>query len=173
MPKVYTAFFKRELGKVDGVFTLQWHDPTKPHIEPVKIFNRLPARSGSPRDPDNAWKVGVGAIPKGEYYLWLRDPVDPGPDFPTTPGGIGKAYRISNSLTDHDTIYGPNGKKRTLVRLHPENCYKGSAGCTATVWNKDGTLEPIPRLKSENVRLFSFLDMLSKDLEYIKYVVLQ
>lgn len=166
----YTAFFKRQHGGIDGVFTLQSFDPV--HKLVIKVFDRLPARSGNRKNPDAIWTTGIGAIPTGTHFLWLKDPVDPGPDLPTTAGGIGKAYRISNSGTDHDTIYGPGGQKRSLVRLHPENCFKGSAGCIALVWNVDGTLTPILEKRQKVAHLFQFLDSLAKTQEFIPLKVL-
>ncbi len=162
----YVAKFTRPRATINGTFNiLNLPQPS------VTLFS-LPARSGEPVEPDAVWKTGVGAIPMGSYYLWLRDPVDPGPDLPITPGGIGKTYRISNSLKDHDTISGgPHGQSRRNVRLHPENCYPGSAGCIALVWNVDRTLEEIPELKNEVLRLYAWLDSIAKAYEYISLEV--
>lgn len=155
------AYFNRHESTIEGVFTLQAADKNG---KIQMLFHQLPARSGQKGYTHTSWERNKSPIPYGEHRLWLKS-VNPG-TFPTTPGGIGEFYPISNT-SDRRVIANkldPN-ERRLDIGLHPENAYAGSAGCIVL-------LIDTPKRKKEVERLFAYLRGLGQYQEFIELRVL-
>lgn len=137
MADIYTAYFYRMPNTIDAVFTIQKYDPDHPDKQPVKIFDRLPARSGQYSHRNTSWVRGKSPIPKGDFYLWTK-PVQPGA-YDVHGRAIGQFHPISSSPTNHRLIKHPTDPtlERWDVGAHPENDYPGSAGCTVLLHNTE------------------------------------
>jgi len=158
----FTAYFDRNPEDINGLFTVQDHDGGK-------LFNRLPARSGQPGFTNTSWIRGKSPIPysgelnSNELKIWLKKPQQ----FEQWPkaSGIGEFWAISNS-DDMRTIRGISKDFiRQDIGLHPENMYKGSAGCIVLVHD---TADQIIQV----VKLHKFLLKLIGQYDYLPLIVL-
>lgn len=153
-----TAYFDRTVASTEGKFTL------KDNFGNV-YFDKLPARSGQKGFTTNSWVRGKSPIPFGRHRLWLRK-TKKGPIFPTTPGGVGMFWPISN-LEDSRVIVDRQNPDliRMDIGLHPDNDFPSSIGCIVLVHET--------KEQKKNVEaLFNKLFELSETLEYIDLVVL-
>lgn len=154
-----TAYYDRQKGTVDGFFTLQEVDD---HGNIVKLFNKLPARSGQKGYTETDWVRGKSPIPYGTHELHLNSI---NKREWAGHSGIGWFFPIASPGFQRK-IEDPVTKLFRLdIGLHPENDFVGSAGCIVLLANTG------PR-KNEVLRLFEFLDRLFNDQKTIKLVVL-
>lgn len=135
-----SAYFKRDRDTIYGVFTIQ-SDTGR------KVFDRIKARSGQSAFTDSYWVTGKSPCPPGRFKLYT-DSVNQGAKAGRY--GIGESFPIGN--VHRDVIQSKSGRsRRTLIRLHEENTYPGSAGCIVIVeeeeWKK--VMEFLHSLKEE------------------------
>lgn len=162
----YRAFFDRKDDTIDGFFTII--DTRKPDS---KVFNRLPARSGQAGYTHSSWIRGKSPIPfskelgKTELMIHMQRPQN-FEQWPL-PAGVGEFWFISNSTKDPQTIQDPSNPKfeRVAVGLHPENLYKGSAGCIVLLHDTESR-------EKEVIRLHNFLLSLIDIYSYMPLTVL-
>lgn len=140
-------FFKRFTGSIDAVMTMI--------VDGKTIVRRHPCRTGQRAFLGDEWARGRGPIPRGLFWLWL-DPIDAGPDFPTTREGIGKFYNISNGSNRRLIVKAGNPSIfRSDIGLHPENALPGSAGCPVM-------RHETPLLRQQVVTVFNTLEELKE-----------
>lgn len=159
MGKQYRLYYDRQKGTIEGFFTLQMTDQVTGKV--TKILDRLPARSGQNPLADTSWERGKSPIPFNRQVkggeLWVHlSPVKQEGTILAPPRGIGEAWPVSSSLSDKDTIWHTNGlQKRTLIRIHDENNFKGSAGCIVIVNDSDYMAyhAALHELKNEGLRV--------------------
>ena len=120
-----TALFVRKKDNIEGWFHL-FDDEGK------KIITAL-ARSGKYGYEPTSWHRGKSPVPyTNDAYIWCNRVLQEGQHDPKG-AEIGEAWHISNHPHDHVRFSGPSGKYRTYIMIHPENDYKGSAGCIVIV----------------------------------------
>lgn len=138
------AFYDRNKDSIDGVFTLIKVEDNLA----VKLFDRLPARSGQNGHANTDWVRGKSPIPFGKHELSLNS-VSKREWAGAT--GVGEFFPIS-SPGFFRKIEDPKNKYnfRLDIGLHPENNFKGSAGCIVL-------LVDTPERKAEVEKLFAFL----------------
>jgi hypothetical protein len=155
-PIQFDAYFDRSTSGIEGAFTLQQVLNGKA----IKLFEKLPARSGQRGWTKTDWTTEKSPIPFGHYRLWTKS-LKPGKK--ANFDGIGEFFQISNG-DQRGIIQGPNKEQRRVgVGLHRENNKPGSAGCIVL-------LDNTPALDDEVTRLFKFLRSLPQD--YITLKVL-
>ena len=98
---------------------------------------RFKGRTGSPLQKDKSeWKRGFSGIPAGEHWLWnfKNRTLQVGEINPKN-GEIGEFRPISSSKELFRVIASKtmSNKRREEIGLHPENGFKGSAGCVVIV----------------------------------------
>lgn len=127
-----------------------------------KLFERLPARSGQIgyTQPAKEWIRGKSPIPHGTWLLWLNSK-DPGK---FEKKGIGEFFPISSTV-NNPRLISQAEKQRWDIGLHPENIFRGSAGCVVLVWDT-------PARHQKVKELFNFLRSLVKTTPYLKITVL-
>ena len=159
---MYTVYFDRRNNKLsvkadDGRF----------------VFEKIHALCGQAQHQNLSWVTGKSPIPYssevegGKYYLHLKYMNRNGGELISRePGGIGWFIPISNSKHNPWIITGVvSGQKRTYIGLHPENAFKGSAGCPVVQW---GTISE----QAECRALFHFLAELKRlGVEVLKFKV--
>lgn len=144
----FVAYFDRNHTTIEGLFTLQQIEGGKV----VKLFERLPARSGQAGFTNTNWERSKSPIPFGEHALWLK-PMNVGQWAGRT--GIGEFFHIG---TVSDPLVITDGRAdhiRRAVGLHPENSLPGSSGCIVL-------LADTPGRRAEVTWLFKFLAELGK-----------
>jgi hypothetical protein len=155
-PIQFDAYFDRSTSGIEGAFTLQQVLNGKA----IKLFERLPARSGQRGWTNKEWVRGKSAIPFGTFRLWTK-PIKVGKkaDY----DGIGEFFNISSG--DKRTVIQGfvSQQYREAIGLHRENDKPGSLGCIVL-------LDNTPALDDEVTRLFKFLRSLPQ--EYITLKVL-
>lgn len=125
-PAPFKAYFDRDVNNVNGLFSIV-------DASGVKVFNRLPVRSGQAGFTHTSWTSGKSPIPfskelSAPLRILLNHPNQEG-QWPATPGGIGEFWLITN-VPGTDLIRGKEaGHVRQAIGCHPENAYRGSAGC--------------------------------------------
>lgn len=163
MAKQYRLFYDRQRNTIEGFLTLQVTDQVTGKT--TKILDRLPARSGQNALANTSWERGKSPIPfnsqvKGSE-LWVHlAPVMQEGTILAPPRGIGEAWPVSSSLNERNTIWHANGKqKRTLIRIHDENNFRGSAGCIVIVHDSDYMAfhAAMHELKNEGLRVISLV----------------
>lgn len=136
MGLIHTIYLHRIPDTIDAVLTVQEYNPDQSDIEPKKLFDRLPFRTGqySLRHTDG-W-VSNGPIPKGDWWWWTDRELQPGQSHPTG-GGIGSFWNISSSKDERRYIVNPKNpaQKRVDIGGHWENAFKGSLGCPVGLWD--------------------------------------
>lgn len=148
----FRAYFDRTEDGIAGLFSIRKRDG-------VYLLEKALVRSGqSGHTRKPSFTTGKSPIPfnrevkTGELFLWTA-PINPGLDAGDT--GIGESYAISDSLNYKDWIYGKGtGQSRSLIRLHGENKYPGSAGCIVVVkkqtWKK--TIDVIEAIRKSGYK---------------------
>ena len=123
----YTIFVDRDKASVDGFMSVL-------DLKGNKIFDRLPIRSGQAGYTKTSWESGKSPIPySSELPKPLRVSLQSRPfqegEIPTA-GKIGEFWPVYN-VEGNTTLIQGSGKsqKRLSIGIHPENAYKGSAGC--------------------------------------------
>ncbi len=120
----HRLFFDRDINSIEGLLTLLRIEDDG---EVVPVFKRVPARSGQWGHTKTSWKRGKSPIPFGNHWM------------STTAGKLYMApygtrfYRIGSEPNNLDVIKDKRGNQRTLIGLHKENQYNGSAGCIVVV----------------------------------------
>lgn len=156
------AFYDRQPGTITGAFTLQ--------SGTVKLFDRLPARSGQRGHEGTSWIRGKSPIPFGEMRLWLSS-LNRGQM--AGERGIGEFFPISSGDNRRLIAWrelgegpAPGGTgERWDVGLHPENALPGSLGCIVL-------LTDTPQREAQVRRLFTYLNDLSKTQPWMRLTVL-
>lgn len=150
----HSLYFDRTKGTIYGVVSLIKAEGNKA----VKVFSRLPARSGSFAGSNDDWIPGRSPIPFGHHWmntapvpLWMEPK--------------GTPFFLIGSEKGTGVIIGPNGKTRTAIGLHLENNIPGSAGCIVLEWD---TTEK----KKQAFALFSYLKALKSAEPFVEVVVL-
>lgn len=132
------VFFDRKPEDIYGWLTVQAVIKGKV----VKLFDRLPVRSGQKGHTPTSWTVGKSPIPyspKGSpFRLWVDYSLKPR-IMPVGEETIGEFFNISSG-DDRGVIVNPanSSQRRTAVGLHPENKWDGTAGCIAVEWDDRG-----------------------------------
>jgi hypothetical protein len=155
----YRLFYDRQRDTIEGFLTLQVTNQLTGVT--IKTLNRLPARSGQNPLANTSWERGKSPIPFNNQVqgkeLWVHlSPIKQEGTILAPPKGIGEAWPVSTSLSEKDTIWHANGKqKRTLIRIHDENNYRGSAGCIVIVNDSDymALHAAFHELKNEGLRV--------------------
>jgi len=154
----HKIYYDRTRGQMDGVLTLQSVENGKA----VKIFERLPVRSGQPgylNGGEDDWVRGNGATPYGRHWLNCN---------PTKMVLMPKNtpfYSIS-SQKGTKTIFSPGlSKKRFDIGLHLENQFKGSAGCCVLIVDT-------PEQRKQADELLAFIVRLRQNEPFIEFEVL-
>lgn len=164
LPCPFKAYFDRKLDSINGLFTIQAEHTG------IKLFTRLPARSGQEGYSITSWVRGKSPIPYSndlgntELKIHLKCPKQL-QHWPSG-GEVGEFWPISNSEQDTSTI---QGISRDFIRkdigLHPENQYKGSAGCIVLLWDT-------PERKASLIKLHNFLMALAGKYDFIPLKVI-
>lgn len=138
-----TVYFQRGRGTIDGILTVQ----AAYNGKPFKRFEQIPVRSGQQSHADLEWIRGKSPIPFGDWFLHLASYK---PDqWPGDSDNIGEFFPISSSPIQTQIIY-KGHLKREAIGLHPENNFKGSAGCIVA-------LHDTPEYKASVSGLFQYL----------------
>jgi len=150
VPANIRVFFQRHQGTNEGWLTV---------IEDgKKVFTRLPCRTGqaSAIGQEFEWTRGRGPIPALDpLYLWTSANLNGGKMFPTSREGIGRFYHISSG-GNKQVISKPGTSMtyRVAIGIHPENGFKGSAGCVVLIHD-------LPSQRENVKKLFAYLDGLA------------
>lgn len=157
----FTIWFKRFPNRVDGQLTI---NSTKGE----NIFTRLHARSGQEGWTKTNWTSSKSPIPyskdvKGDLRLWLRPRQK---DQWAGATGIGEFWPISSQDGDDIFIWSLDGKQsRKVIGGHPENKFKGSAGCVVLVCDT-------PATKKIAEEVSKFLEDLMLEYDYVPMKVI-
>lgn len=157
----YTIWFKRNPARVDGQLTINGNDGKM-------IFTRLHARSGQEGWTKTSWTSSKSPIPyskeiKGDLRLWLHPRQK---DQWAGATGIGEFWPISSQDSDDVFIWSLDGKKfRKVIGGHPDNKWKGSAGCVVLAVET-------PELKKIAEDVSKFLESLMAEYDYIPMKVI-
>jgi len=159
MSEIITAYYKRFKGTVDGLFTIQSHNPATRQTQ--ALFSRHPARSGQPGYADTEWIQGKSPIPVGRFHLWLH-PV------PLQFSPVGTPFfPISSSLENRKFLRDSlSPKQREDVGLHLENEFTGTLCCIALL--HDTRVQ-----KAYTHAIFEFLKTLGETRKTIDLVVIR
>lgn len=163
---MYKAYFDRRKGSIDGLFTIHKIDG----LEVTEIFKHLPVRSGQRGFENVNWTSGKAPIPYTRELggkvlrIHIAKPRQEGQW--ANGAGIGEFWPIYNVPGDIRLIRGDDPDEvRVDIGGHPENAFKGSAGCVVFVCDTFSQ-------KKELVRLSRFLKSLIGVCEYIELEVL-
>lgn len=163
------ARYKRIKDSIDGLFSIIAYDNSGKEI---LAFNNLPARSGQYGFRNSSWHTGKSPIPYshevagGQLYIHLLTILQQGKWALQDPKGIGENRLISSSPNDPYTIHHATlDKKRTAVGIHPENWWKGSAGCVVLV--NDTLFQKMRILLAR-----TFINYVAKSKKYIELEVM-
>lgn len=167
MSVINTIYLHRLPGTIDAVLTVQEYDPAHPDIEPLKLFDRLPFRTGQYRLRNTDGWVQSSSIPKGDWWLWPRKEQQP-KQYGPKGSGIGAFFPISSGKDNHRLIINPakpHDRPRGDVGMHWENDFVGSLGCPVGLWNTK------PRY-AELAELFDWVREEGKVTEWIPFRVI-
>lgn len=175
-----TCYYDRKPNSIEGIFTVKTVDSKTNKI--IKEITRIPARSGQSSESNSSWIRGKSPIPwtqeskeasiqksildfPKELWIWLRNIKQFGEW--AGKNGIGEFRNISSNKTDPTTIQSPNNPKliRKDIGLHPENGFKGSAGCIVLIADTEEQKQRILVLRQ-------YLEELGKTQKHVRLVVL-
>ncbi len=159
----YKAYFDRDKKTVDGFFSVIDEKTGE------KIFDRFPVRSGQRAYTTTSWISGKSPIPfSSELKAPLKISLKSKPlqeDQWAGEAGIGEFWPVYNHPTRTDLIINADGLQRVAIGCHPENSYKGSAGCVVFVNDTEEQKEKL-------IKLSAFMESLVGVYDYMPFEVL-
>jgi hypothetical protein len=149
----HAIYFDRDKNRIDGVLTLQ----IIVNKRAVKVFDKLPARSGQVGFTEQDWVDGKSPTPFGAMFMKTKSvPLQMEPR--NTP-----FFELCTDTRRPGVI--TNGRDdRVACGLHFENDYPGTAGCVALVIDTRQQL-------AEAWALFHYVESLSPIVPFIPFYV--
>lgn len=155
---MHKLYYDRTCGQMGGALTLGRVEGN----QLVKIFERLPVRSGQPGYLDGGkddWVRGKGATPFGRHWLKCT-PVALQFSPKHTP------FHLIATRQGYEYIQAKGSSQfRHMIGLHLENDYPGSAGCPVL-------LHDTPERECLSWALLKYLERLAKYEPYVQFTVL-
>jgi hypothetical protein len=140
--KIYELFVARDVDSFNAEVSLIKRDPKTAKVIESESIRGIAARTGQPKFYAKGYDYlrAKGGCPEGNLYLWINPKyIQQNGDLVAEGREIGQFYPISSSEFNHREIRNPEdpSQVRWDIGLHPDNAFRGSAGCVVIVRQSD------------------------------------